>query len=201
MGSNSNNVKKWRDDFKDRIIKSFGGGCGICGYNKCSAALELHHLDPRKKDFTIGSFRANPKNWDIVVNELRKCVLLCSICHREYHHGLIEDISKVNRFNESFTHYKEDVKLSKVDKCPVCGENKNHKMKSCSSVCRAFLREKINWPDNDKLGFMVWEKPTVIVAKELGVSDKAVEKRLKKFNIQKPPRGYWTKMKYIEMVR
>jgi len=40
---------------------------------------------------------------------------------------------------------------------------------------------------------MVWRMPTVSVALRLGVSDKAVEKRCKKYDIPKPPRGYWQK--------
>jgi hypothetical protein len=32
-----------------------GGECSICGYNKCVAALEFHHLNPSEKDFTISA--------------------------------------------------------------------------------------------------------------------------------------------------
>jgi hypothetical protein len=39
---------------------------------------------------------------------------------------------------------------------------------------------------------LVWEKPTVKIARDLGVSDVAISKRCKKLGIQKPPRGYWT---------
>lgn len=41
---------------------------------------------------------------------------------------------------------------------------------------------------------MVWEKSTVKIAKELGVSDVAIAKFCKIHNINKPPRGYWAKM-------
>jgi hypothetical protein len=43
---------------------------------------------------------------------------------------------------------------------------------------------------------LVWEKPTTEIAKEYGVSDKAVEKWTKSYNISKPPRGYWEKKKH-----
>lgn len=26
-----------------------GGCCALCGYDKCSDAMELHHIDPTKK--------------------------------------------------------------------------------------------------------------------------------------------------------
>ncbi|KAA3660966.1 MAG: hypothetical protein DWQ04_17935 [Chloroflexi bacterium] len=38
--------------------------------------------------------------------------------------------------------------------------------------------------------------PTTRVAKMYCVSDKAVEKRCKKFGIRKPPPGYWAKMQW-----
>jgi hypothetical protein len=61
-----------------------GGKCSSCGYNKCIAALEFHHLDPSKKDFSISS-SGNTRSWNKVKEELDKCVLLCSNCHREVH--------------------------------------------------------------------------------------------------------------------
>lgn len=41
---------------------------------------------------------------------------------------------------------------------------------------------------------LVWEKPTVEVAKELGVSDVAVAKLCKRLQVPKPPRGYWARV-------
>lgn len=39
--------------YKLKAIKYKGGKCEICGYNKNTAALEFHHIDPTQKDFTI----------------------------------------------------------------------------------------------------------------------------------------------------
>ena len=30
-------------------------GCEVCGYNRCNAALQFHHIEPGKKDFGISS--------------------------------------------------------------------------------------------------------------------------------------------------
>lgn len=54
---------------------------------------------------------------------------------------------------------------------------------------------KIEWPNKEELQKLLWEMPSSSLAKELGVSDKAIEKRAKKFGLTKPPRGYWTKLK------
>lgn len=40
---------------KQRLVNSLGGKCCICGYDRCLSALEFHHTDPNKKDFTIST--------------------------------------------------------------------------------------------------------------------------------------------------
>lgn len=57
-------------------------GCSICGYNKCGAALDWHHIDHTTKERRI-SVRTyfSPKG----EAERAKCILLCSNCHRELH--------------------------------------------------------------------------------------------------------------------
>jgi len=74
---------------KDLILEKKKAGCSNCGYNRYMGALEFHHLDPSTKSFSIGSNAAG-KNLNEILEELSKCVLLCSNCHREVHGGLIK---------------------------------------------------------------------------------------------------------------
>jgi 5-methylcytosine-specific restriction endonuclease McrA len=60
---------------------------------------------------------------------------------------------------------------------------------------RKSRKTKIKWPTKEELQKLIWEKPTIKIAKEFGVSDKAIEKQCKKHGISKPPRGYWAKLK------
>ena len=53
--------------------------------------------------------------------------------------------------------------------------------------------EKIAWPSKEELEKLVWLTSCSKLSKQLGVSDKAIEKRCKKLGISKPPRGYWAK--------
>lgn len=76
-------------EFKLKLIKYKGGECQICIYNKCQDALEFHHLDPNKKDFTIADFKGKVFN-ESIKKELDKCILVCSNCHREIHANLIK---------------------------------------------------------------------------------------------------------------
>ena len=73
-------------DFKQECVAYKGGECLSCGYSRCLAALEFHHIDPSEKDYTISTVRKGPLSK--VMAELDKCVLVCSTCHREIHEGL-----------------------------------------------------------------------------------------------------------------
>lgn len=72
---------------KQKCIEYKGDKCEICNYNKCQGALEFHHIDPTKKDFTI-AHKSHSFN-DLIKQELDKCILVCANCHREIHAELI----------------------------------------------------------------------------------------------------------------
>lgn len=84
-------VSHRRRKVKKQLIEIFGGKCEICGYNKYQGALEFHHVDPTKKEFGI-SARGLSKAFDKMLNEAKKCILVCSNCHMEIENN-ITDIS------------------------------------------------------------------------------------------------------------
>ena len=71
------NIKKLMVDYK-------GGKCQKCGYNKYIGALEFHHLNPEEKDFNLSELKIHSFN-QVIIDELDKCILVCSNCHREIH--------------------------------------------------------------------------------------------------------------------
>lgn len=71
--------------FKKICVEYKGGACEKCGYNKCIAALDFHHKDAGKKDFSISKARLRTLD-QTLKNELNKCQLLCANCHREVHY-------------------------------------------------------------------------------------------------------------------
>lgn len=105
MSRNSENVKQWRKRNAQRMRNAFGGKCGICGYDRCSAALSFHHLDPTQKSFGFASRRAKARSWGELVSEMRKCVLLCHNCHMEIEYGDAEIPDDIQRFDESHATY------------------------------------------------------------------------------------------------
>ena len=78
-------VQLTRGMFLAKIKEHLGGRCIKCGYDKCLKALEFHHLDPSKKDFTISNDHFKLKE---AVEEVKKCILICSNCHKELHDNL-----------------------------------------------------------------------------------------------------------------
>lgn len=83
MSNNKISSTNRRNKLKQQAINFLGGKCQLCGYDKCPAALEMHHIDPMEKEFTI----SKSSSWNKIKPELMKCVLLCSNCHRETHAG------------------------------------------------------------------------------------------------------------------
>ena len=72
-----------RSIIKGKLITYLGGKCFLCDYNKCQGALDFHHLNPNEKDFNLSKFAQ--KSLTDIKNELNKCILICSNCHRELH--------------------------------------------------------------------------------------------------------------------
>jgi len=68
------------------------------------------------------------------------------------------------------------------NRCVDCNAPLSHKKSSRCRVCAgiAFQKTKIEWPSNDQLLLMVENSSFVRVAQQLGVSDNAIRKRLKK---------------------
>lgn len=105
MANKSQYTKDWRKRTKSRIVEAMGGKCALCGYSKCHWSLVLHHLDPTQKDFSLAAIRASCKSWEKIVNELRKCILVCHNCHGEIHHGITTIPDDVAKFNEAYSTY------------------------------------------------------------------------------------------------
>ena len=91
-------IQLTRGMFLAKIKRARGGKCTRCGYDKCMKALEFHHIDPQKKDFTISNDHFKLKD---AVEESKKCILICSNCHKELHDNLwdIEELLEKEEVN------------------------------------------------------------------------------------------------------
>lgn len=83
---NTRNKERYIEKIKE-VLDTDILECSICGYSKCYAALEFHHLDPNEKEYVISNMRNH--NISNLKKEIDKCILLCANCHREVHNGVI----------------------------------------------------------------------------------------------------------------
>lgn len=63
-------------------------GCVVCGENE-DVCLDWHHIDPSTKTRNISSIIENLNNQPMMLDEIKKCVCLCSNCHKKVHAKLI----------------------------------------------------------------------------------------------------------------
>ena len=69
----------------NNIFKFFGGReCMVCSIKSDMPIYELHHHDQEGKESNVSSIIHH--SWERIEKELRKCILVCSNCHRIIHH-------------------------------------------------------------------------------------------------------------------
>lgn len=173
---------------KTMLVNYAGGKCQCCGYNKLVGALEFHHIDESSKDFAMSD--AQHIAIELIREELDKCVLVCSNCHREIHKS-VTICPKINTEERLSMEYLFDKKQSPAKQkkilarkqclTPSCNGVAFDKHGSCRKCAgRRIHKEVGNWPTYDVLLDMVFKMPTTRIAEIVGVSDVAVAKRLKK---------------------
>lgn len=57
--------------------------CEKCGESR-NWLLDFHHKDPTQKSFQIS--QGERYGWEKVKEEIKKCIVLCSNCHRDFHY-------------------------------------------------------------------------------------------------------------------
>ena len=70
-------IEEWLKQYKLTL------SCGVCGENH-PACLDFHHINPQEKKFTIGR-QERFITLRSLQEEIAKCRVLCSNCHRKEH--------------------------------------------------------------------------------------------------------------------
>jgi len=76
--------RKSRKERKEKLIEMLGGKCCRCGYNKSRRSMCFHHREQDKKGFELSQFGLL-RAWKVVLEEAKKCDLVCLNCHGEIH--------------------------------------------------------------------------------------------------------------------
>ena len=58
--------------------------CEKCGESD-NACLDWHHVDPSQKEYEISFLLCN-RSKKAILEEMKKCICLCSNCHRKLHY-------------------------------------------------------------------------------------------------------------------
>jgi hypothetical protein len=73
----------------DKYKNNIGCYCRSCGIYDHPLCMDFHHLDRTEKRGTVSEIASHGYKWEVVQNEIDKCILLCSSCHRKVHEQLI----------------------------------------------------------------------------------------------------------------
>lgn len=131
---------------KLELVKMMGGCCSRCGYDKNLSALEFHHVNPEEKTMQLDSRHLANSSMEKIIEESKKCVLLCSNCHKEEHYP---EMDKVILENKTLNH-KSLFSNKKQSVCPVCGKEFEFSRGKvfCSPECRKASKK---YPDKEEV--------------------------------------------------
>ena len=179
---NTEAVTEFRRRRKDNLIKVMGSKCCLCGYDKCTGALEFHHINPQDKSYAISS-TGNCHKIEDDLNEIKKCLLICANCHREVHltdSYKDKDLFQYQIYDENFAN--ELIKSTKAEQyfCKECGNpitrfSSSGLCVSCAQTSR-YNHRVSDKPSRDELKALIRKEPFTTIADIYGVTDNAIRK-------------------------
>jgi len=77
---------------KGKAVEYKGNKCSRCGGEFPNVCYDFHHLDRQTKYKEVSCMITELYSWEDIKNELDKCIMVCSNCHRiiekEYYENL-----------------------------------------------------------------------------------------------------------------
>lgn len=154
---------------KYQAMEIMGGKCSGCNYDKNYAAMEFHHIDPEQKEFAWDKLRQTA--WSTIIEELKKCILLCSNCHREIHNPQ----AHTNNSNIANKSLQDSVYLKPTGICPNC-KTETFGTKFCSTMCAKDSRRRVKRPSKTKFQELIKTKSNIEIGKQFNVSETTIRK-------------------------
>lgn len=164
---------------KKELISVFNNKCCICGFDKFQQALEFHHVNQDEKELNLSQGGTLEKQ----LSELKKCVLVCANCHR----GIHVNILKVpDNWQELYSQEVADELLNNLKRkkkfCKICGNEISINATYCKN-CVPHKRVVEERPTREELKQKIRNQTFISIAREYNVSDNAIRKWCKKYNL------------------
>lgn len=178
---NYETVKNFRQRLKARATYVLGDKCQVCGYDRCQAALEFHHLNPEEKELNFGG--NTNRSWIATREELKKCILLCANCHREVHNGVIDNSTLISSFNEERAKEIDSEIYPIKYYCIDCGVQVKRGVKRCPT-CATLANRKVKVrPSREELKGMIRKIPFEQIGKKYDVAGNTIKKWCDDYNL------------------
>ena len=165
---------------------------------KCVNEYMRNYLKGNKKHILLVNKHQQSKFDFITKLKLETGCQICGYKKSSYslHYHHVDPSTKLFSVSESINFSKEKI-LAEISKCQLLCANCHGEVEEATNgrkkgIPRQNIR-KVERPSKEELEKLLWEKPTIKLAEQFGVSDKAIEKWAKFYGIEKPPRGYWAK--------
>lgn len=211
MGGKAGQVTRHRQRRRQLLIQVLGGKCALCGYSRCAASLEFHHINPDNKNYQLSSGNCHELERDL--EEAKKCILVCANCHREIHHSNLYDnynlwdyqfydydlakkalaikkngIYRNKRYNVSDMCQDPNANLENANNdtryCSECGApiTKSSKTGVCTK-CYHKRSRKIERPSREELKGMIRSMLFTEIGRIYGCTDSAIRKWCKNYKL------------------
>lgn len=128
--------------FKKEGVRLLGGKCMKCGDTR-HYVLNFHHLNKTTKNETPASLLSDSKFEDFL-QEIDKCILLCSNCHQEFHFLEHYQNLTIDQYVDLTQDYKQNDIINRNQTfikhyCKTCG--KELKNQTTSGLCNECVRQ------------------------------------------------------------
>lgn len=174
MSQKIKSAQAWRNKTKELLIQACGGKCVKCGYDRCQTALCFHHIDPNEKHDTIASMLRNPRKITMIIQEAKKCIMICNNCHAEVHENLWDaSLINVPEFDESV--FDKNKLYNNQNICHRCNKP-TFNLKYCSRTCGGYATGEQNLTDGNQKKSQY--KYDIIKLKKEGLTTKEIMKKL-----------------------
>lgn len=175
------NVVAFRVRIKRALVVAFGNKCYCCGQSYPECVYDFHHINPEEKEFGIacgGSTKAKEK----IAHEAKKCIMVCSNCHRLIEHTNLIQQPMINNFNESLfyeTISKEIEEQKKIQKKRRSKIKKNNITNKKEGV----VRHNVVYPTREQLKDMIRHMSFIEIGEIYGFTDNAIRKWCRKMDL------------------